>query len=62
MLSQLVVNGNVLNANLGVFSMPKPDVNGVCNTLFGVRYLEGTSDSCINNVKLEEECTSTLNP
>jgi hypothetical protein len=57
-----VVNGNVLNANLGVFSMPKPDVNGVCNTLFGVRYLEGTSDSCINDVKLEEECTSTLNP
>lgn len=54
--------GANVKPNLGYFSMPDTDVNGVCNTIFAAHYLEGSSNTCINEVALKDECKSTLNP
>ena len=65
MRSQIVTdskNGAYVQPNLGYFSMPHTDVNGVCNRIFAAHYLEGNSNTCMSEVELQNECKSTLNP
>ena len=55
MLSQIIdpITNNVITPNHGVFSIPNTDLNGVCNTEYGARFLAGDSNTCVNEVDLK---------
>jgi len=49
-------------ATIGTFSLPEPDVNGVCNNNYAVHFLENKETSCTQIRTLKKHCTSSLNP
>lgn len=49
----------------GIWSMPKPDVNGFCNDFYSARFMEGAANTCTRQISLASgstDCETILNP
>jgi hypothetical protein len=47
----------------GLFKMPKPDLNGICNNNYAAIFMEGAQNSCVQAVNLatDSDCMYLLN-
>jgi hypothetical protein len=43
MKSELVTTNGAQTSSFGQFKIPQQDINGVCNPLYGARFMEGAN-------------------